>query len=231
MGKTVGPGVIADDSAKPADGRRDRAIALSVRSGIDSPPRARDGKQVLATAGDPLKLYSSPTAGSCTVKAGVEVPISEASVPVIQSQMASVSPGNNTPTAAAINAAAAYLKTVADGNSKAILLATDGDPNCAGGSANTSDLVGTVAAIAAARSAGFPVYVVGIGPSVSSLEGRLDASSLGGKSHSHPRKVADRRAWPSCWRSRTCCAHLRIPSHKPCRIGYLRYVAALAAAT
>jgi len=126
-----------------------------------------------------LKLYASPTGGSCSVTAGVEVAISAASVPFIQSQVTSVSPGNNTPTAAAINASAAYLKTVADGNSKAILLATDGDPNCAGGSANTSDLVGTVAAIAAAKSAGFPLYVVGIGPSVSNLDTFAQAGGTG----------------------------------------------------
>jgi hypothetical protein len=128
-----------------------------------------------------LKLYASPIAGGCSVSAGVEVPISAASVPVIQSQVANVSPANNTPTTAAINATATYLKTVVDGNSKAILLATDGNPNCAGGSSTTSDLTGALAAIAAAKSAGFPVYVVGIGPSVFNLDSFAEA----GGTHSY----------------------------------------------
>jgi hypothetical protein len=126
-----------------------------------------------------LKLFASPTGDSCFVNAGVEVPISAASVPIIQSQMASVSPANDTPTAAAVAAAATYLKTVADVNSKAILLATDGEPNCAGGKATTADVAGAVAAIAAAKGAGFLVYVIGIGPSVFNLDSFARAGGTG----------------------------------------------------
>ena len=126
-----------------------------------------------------LKLYSWPAGGTCSVSTGVEVQISAASVPIIQSQMANVSPANNTPTAAAIATATAYLKTVGDVNSKAILLATDGDPNCAGGAATASDVTGTVAAIAAATRSGFPVYVVGIGPSVGNLDNFARAGGTG----------------------------------------------------
>jgi hypothetical protein len=58
-----------------------------------------------------------------------------------------------------------YVQTVKDGNSKAILLATDGMPNCVGGKVNENDdMPATTAAVAGAYAAGIPVYVVGMGP-------------------------------------------------------------------
>jgi hypothetical protein len=111
-----------------------------------------------------LKLFTSPNGSACTVNNGVEVPISATSVATIQTQIAGVSPGNNTPTAQAITAATAYLKTVKDQNAKYILLATDGEPNCASGGNSTPNVQATVDAITAAKNAGFMVYVIGIGP-------------------------------------------------------------------
>jgi hypothetical protein len=91
-------------------------------------------------------------------------------VAAIESQIAGASPGNNTPTAQAIRKATAYLKTVSDQNSKYILLSTDGEPNCATGSNTASNVPDTIAAIKEAKSAGFLVYVIGIGPSVGNLD-------------------------------------------------------------
>ena len=54
---------------------------------------------------------------------------------------------------------------VKDQNTKYILLATDGEPNCASGGSSTPNVPATVDAIAAAKAAGFPVYVIGVGPS------------------------------------------------------------------
>jgi hypothetical protein len=117
-----------------------------------------------------LKLYTTPDSTICGVSSGVEVPISAGSAPAIATLMASVVPANNTPTAAAITAATAYLATVSDTSRKVILLATDGAPNChAGGTSTTTDVQGTIAALTAAASAGFSVYVIGIGPSVGNL--------------------------------------------------------------
>jgi hypothetical protein len=117
-----------------------------------------------------LKLYTS-TGTACGVNDGVEVPVSAISVPTINTQIAAVSPAGNTPTAQAIAAATAYLQTVSDQNSKYILLATDGEPNCAPGqSSGVANLLGTIDAISTAKTAGFLVYVVGIGPSVGNLD-------------------------------------------------------------
>jgi hypothetical protein len=67
-----------------------------------------------------------------------------------------------TPTAAVINNAVTYMQTLTDPNPKYLLLATDGEPNCANGNLNTTDDTGAQAAVAAAKAAGFPTFVVGI---------------------------------------------------------------------
>ena len=126
-----------------------------------------------------LKLYTSSGEG-CTVGNGVEVPVSTTSVSAIQSRISSTSPGGNTPTAQAIEAATAYLKTLTDGNNKVILLATDGEPNCRpGGSSGSTNVPGTVTAIENASAAGFPVYVIGIGTEIGNLDNFAEAGGTG----------------------------------------------------
>jgi hypothetical protein len=119
-----------------------------------------------------LKLFSTPNSRDrCTVSNGVEVGIADNSASALQAQVDAVDPSNNTPTAKAIQAATAYLQTLTDPNNKVILLSTDGEPNCkADGNSGDPDVDGTEAAIKAARAAGFLVYVVGIGPSVTNLD-------------------------------------------------------------
>jgi hypothetical protein len=69
---------------------------------------------------------------------------------------------------------------VSNSNSKVILLATDGNPNC--GSAAPSvyevDVEGTTVAITQARDAGYLVYVIGIGQ-VENLEAFAEAGGTG----------------------------------------------------
>lgn len=132
-----------------------------------------------------LKMFSSPSqSNACGVNQGVEVQVGSGSGSALQTAIGNVSPNGNTPTASAITAATAYLKTVADPNTKVILLATDGEPNCrAGQSSSTSDVAGTTTAIAAALTAGYKVYVIGIGPSVGNLDNFAQA---GGTDHYYP---------------------------------------------
>ena len=117
----------------------------------------------------------------CGVSTGADVAITSTSASAVETAIAAVTPDGGTPTAAAITAATAYLKTLTDQNSRAILLATDGDPNCAAGASdsNASDVTGTTAAIAAALSAGFKVYVIGIGPDVGNLDDFAQAGGTG----------------------------------------------------
>jgi hypothetical protein len=107
----------------------------------------------------------STNGDACEVSSNVEVAISATSVPTIQATIKKTTPGAATPTAQAIDAAVAHLTKLQDSNSKYILLATDGEPNCApGGTDKTANVAGTVTSITAAKEAGFPVYVIGIGP-------------------------------------------------------------------
>jgi hypothetical protein len=131
-----------------------------------------------------LELFADPEDGDCAVAPQPQVPIGADTASAIQQELKAVRPGSNTPTAAAITVATAYLKTVSDGNKKAILLSTDGEPNCGGGSRrNNDDLPNTLTAIKEAAAAGFPVYVVGIGPSASNLG---EMAQAGGTSKYYP---------------------------------------------
>jgi hypothetical protein len=68
-----------------------------------------------------------------------------------------------TPTAAVVKAAVAYLQTLTDQNPKFLLLATDGEPNCANNSVQRTDATGATAAIKNAHDQlGIPTFVVGI---------------------------------------------------------------------
>lgn len=130
-----------------------------------------------------LKLYASDDA--CTVSATMEVPITGKNADIVKQAISNKRPGSRTPTRLAINAATAYLKTVGDNHTKSILLATDGEPNCAA-TANgrfnntTPDVPGTLNAISAAAAAGFRVYVIGIGPEVGNLD---NFAKAGGTEH------------------------------------------------
>lgn len=112
-----------------------------------------------------------PTTSSCYVSAGVEVAVGPGNATKIASAIDAAGTASSTPTRAAIDAAVAYLKGLNDGNSKYILLATDGEPNCAadGSGTSTSDLPGTVTAIQNAASAGYKVFVIGVGPEAANL--------------------------------------------------------------
>jgi hypothetical protein len=132
-----------------------------------------------------LKFFPSSSNSNCGVTTGVEVKIDPNSAADVQAQIASATKSLGTPTTAAINAATAYLQTLTDSNKKVILVATDGEPNCGGSPAsiNTDDVTGASAAAAAALTAGFPVYVVGIGPNLDNL---TQLASAGGTTDYFP---------------------------------------------
>lgn len=75
-------------------------------------------------------------------------------------------PGSSTPTRAAETSAGMYLMGRTNMNPKYILLATDGEPNCAamggGGGGGATDGPAAIAAVAAVAAMGFPTFVIGI---------------------------------------------------------------------
>ena len=141
-----------------------------------------------------LKFFPSDPTSNCGVTSTMEVPIASDTSATIQTQIDSAKPSLGTPTAAALSAATAYLKTVTDTNNKVILVATDGQPNCGGTPANinTVDMTGAFVAATAANAAGFPVYVVGIGPNLDNL---TELAAAGGTKDyypvSSPQQLAD----------------------------------------
>jgi hypothetical protein len=139
-----------------------------------------------------LKFFTSPGGSSCTVNAGVEVGVGANTAAQIQAAIGGTSPGNQTPTMAAIKAAVAYFSTVNDGLPHYILLATDGEPNCdPGTSSNVTDasVMDTAGVIGTANTgSGIKTYVIGIGPS----SGNLDAfAAAGGTSNYYPATSPD----------------------------------------
>jgi hypothetical protein len=90
------------------------------------------------------------------------------------------------------------MKTLTEPTKKVILLATDGEPNCGASMPDgggvvpdvmIEDVAGATAAVAAANAAGFPVYVIGIGPSVANLNKLAKAG--GGTSEYYPATSAE----------------------------------------
>ena len=145
-----------------------------------SPTSIHWGLKFFSTPG--LSSGSGSTPVGCVVTSDVEVPVGTDNAAAITANIATTSPNYNTPTRAAIEVAVAYLSTVQDGRSKYILLATDGQPNCpaTGDVATATDLD---PAIAAARSAGIAVYVIGVGPSAGNLD---QMASSGGTNKFYP---------------------------------------------
>jgi hypothetical protein len=129
-----------------------------------------------------LELFPTPNASAtCTVAAAPQVAVAAGTGATMKSKLASLTTARSTPTASAIEVATAYLKKLADGNNKAILLATDGLPTCAAGESSWNDenLSGAVSAAGAAKASGFPVYLIGIGPDVSNLNSLAKAGGTG----------------------------------------------------
>jgi hypothetical protein len=141
-----------------------------------------------------LLLYPTPNADVCAVTGAPQVPLGIASSSsAVPNAIAAAAAKGNTPTAAAIKAAAGYLPTIDDGLKRAILLATDGAPNCAAGQPpGTDDMQATLDEIAAVNALGLPVYVVGIGPSVGNLDSMAKAGGTNGYyPATSPKQLAD----------------------------------------
>lgn len=110
-----------------------------------------------------------------------------------------------TPTAGAINAAVKYMNKLTDENPKYLLVATDGEPNCAagtsggigvggigaGGSMYDVDATGATAAVTNAANADIPTFVIGIATtSTPTASEALDAMAVAG---GNPQQNAETR--------------------------------------
>lgn len=131
--------------------------------------------------------------GSVTEKIDVMIAASNAA-PVKQAIMTTTPLGNGTPTGDAVKQAVAYVKTVANTHPKFLLLATDGEPSCAG---TTEDSKAArpyaVTAVADALAAGIPTYVVGVATTKATASAALnDMAAAGGKPRADTNPLATR---------------------------------------
>jgi hypothetical protein len=129
-----------------------------------------------------LEVFPYPAEAACTASPTVQLSVGADSGAMVGRYLDAISPGGNTPMAAAISAATSHLTSLSDGDNKAILLVTDGVPECSEGqsSAESGDeMEATIAAIAAAKRSGFPVYVIGAGPAAPALDALAQAGGTG----------------------------------------------------
>jgi len=135
------------------------------------------------------------TDSMCGVTSTPNVPVGPMNGQKIQTAFSGNQPSSETPTAAAMNAAVTYMKTLTDPNPKFLLLATDGLPNCGNsaaagasgaagrgggtggaggrgpiggippGGGTQDDSPAAESAVTSAKTAGFPTFVVGISTS------------------------------------------------------------------
>jgi hypothetical protein len=105
---------------------------------------------------------------TCGVATTPVVPIAAMNASAVTTTLAGVqfNGQTGTPTRRVLQASTSYLTGLTDQNPKFMLLATDGEPNCATTSAsslNMDDATGTDQAVKDALAMGIPTFVVGIG--------------------------------------------------------------------
>jgi hypothetical protein len=167
---------------------QDRAIAGDQAAGWRDLLSAMAGHVSANVATVSWGLYVFPKDGpacdAATVTTAPDLPITSDMVPHLIAHLAEGGTGGDgTPTAAAIAAGAAYLRTLPNEKLRTLLLLTDGAPSCAGTIGALSDdavqaQIDAVAAIAAANAEGLQTLVVA--PSTATDVGVLNALALAG---------------------------------------------------
>ncbi|MFL5304388.1 MAG: vWA domain-containing protein [Polyangia bacterium] len=137
-----------------------------------------------------LKYF--PDDNACGASMPPAVAVGPMNAATVAASIAATAPGGDTPTRDAITTGAAYLLSLADGNPKFIVLATDGLPNCPVGCAamsrptnmctqtdNPIEDAAVEAAIDGAVGQGIKTFVIGIG-NVATAESTLNALAIAG---------------------------------------------------
>jgi len=168
--------VVLDRSASMDDGLNDSASVSATNPSKWSqlvPALTATIAQADPTVSWGLKAFPEKGGGSCsndTVTNKIDLQITAGDKSQLATTIMGVMDnGDGTPTAAAIGIATNYLKqlSMTDDSRKYILLATDGEPSCAGqagslSSNSTTARTDAVAAVTAAANAGFHTFVVGV---------------------------------------------------------------------
>lgn len=132
-----------------------------------------------------LKMF--PLGGdTCSVPDGATVPVATSNYSQVMAAVKANDPAlgmaGSTPTRLAVTGAAAFMKASASTNTKYLVLATDGLPNCGdGGRGNGgNDAAGAIAAVADAAAQGIETFVVGIATANSDANDTLNQMAVKG---------------------------------------------------
>ena len=133
-----------------------------------------------------LKVFPEGTGSECvagSVTNKIDVPIAPMNAStVVNAINMTTDEGNGTPTGDAVNAAVAYLQTLTSTNRKYILLATDGEPSCAGTSQGSSSARPyAVTAVTNAANMSFHTFVVGVATTKDSATTVLNDLAVAGQ--------------------------------------------------
>lgn len=111
-----------------------------------------------------LKFFGTGSSGCAVANTTAVDPATMTAAAIIAAIDAPANqPATSTPTRAAEISAGNYLDGRTNANPKYILLATDGEPNCAeSGGMNATDGPGAIAAVTSVAALGFPTFVIGI---------------------------------------------------------------------
>jgi hypothetical protein len=127
-----------------------------------------------------LKLFATSPNG-CDVSDGVDVAPAVNNATAITAQIAATGPSTGTPTTEVIRKTASYLLGLSDTNPKYILLATDGQPYCAGPQKDQPDDQAAIDSIANnAYAHGVKVFVVGLAISSANTDTLNKMAAAGG---------------------------------------------------
>jgi hypothetical protein len=135
-------------------------------------------------------------AGECTatsVTSKIDVPVAPMNAAVVNAQIQNTSAeGDGTPTGDAMKQAVTYMQSLTSTNPKYFLLATDGEPSCAGTTKGGSAARPyAVSAVSAALAAGFHTFVVGVATTKDSASQALnDMAVAGGEARPDPNPLA-----------------------------------------
>ena len=143
-----------------------------------------------------MKAFPEGSGDECDptgVTSNVDVPMAALNASNVTGAITMTTPeGNGTPTGDAIDQGLAYLQSLTDGNSKYILLATDGEPSCP----KPSDSARTIAvqSVANAAAAGVHTFVVGVATTKASASTALNDMAVAGMEprNSDPNPLATR---------------------------------------
>jgi hypothetical protein len=133
-----------------------------------------------------LKTFPEGDTAYCTVTDAIDVQIAAANAGAVTGAITRTTPkGNGTPTGDAMKAAVKYLKSLdaaGDTDVKYILLATDGEPSCVGGSETSQQTARpyAVTAVTEAATANYHTFVIGVSTTKTNARQALNDMAVAG---------------------------------------------------